>query len=430
MKRWSTWMFQPPTGRRRGLGVLRFLLLFHISIFSEDLLSQNWIQQQSGTTANLRGLWFVDSLSGWVCGDSGIILQTSNGGAEWVRQNSGVTLMLEDIFFWDSLSGWVAGDSGVILHTTNGGTTWGRQITNVSSKLTHIRFHTVGRGWATGTRATELRTTNWGDTWEGVAGDSSAPDMDSEYWIDDDSGARSLRGYVQYTTTRGPWCIGLSTDNRYYDIVGQQIEGVLSYWIVGKSAGFENEVLKMTVLSCPGGAAFQFSPTGDTLTLYDIYLTESPLTLYAVGEKGKATMSSDSGKTWYHFESPSTTDLYSISVRENYLYVAGDSGSIFRMQVITSVDVINTVLFGGPLIISSPYPNPTNASVTINYRTGRISVDVIDLLGRQVMKILDDTKQSGSYSINLDLGSLSSGVYFLKFKVKSTTRYVKIIQTK
>lgn len=55
---------------------LSLLLVVHTRSQSQCIL------QQSGTSASLRGVWFVDSLKGWVCGDSGIILHTSNGGQQ------------------------------------------------------------------------------------------------------------------------------------------------------------------------------------------------------------------------------------------------------------------------------------------------------------------------------------------------------------
>ena len=42
----------------------------------------------------------------------------------WQPQVSGIALNLAEIFFIDSQTGWAVGDTGTILNTTDGGTTW------------------------------------------------------------------------------------------------------------------------------------------------------------------------------------------------------------------------------------------------------------------------------------------------------------------
>ncbi|MFI5263711.1 MAG: YCF48-related protein [Candidatus Kapaibacterium sp.] len=71
--------------------------------------------------------YFVNPKLGYVVGDPGKIVFTSDSGKTWSYQNSTVTTELNDVFFIDSLTGWVCGDQGVILRTTNGGFNWVRQ---------------------------------------------------------------------------------------------------------------------------------------------------------------------------------------------------------------------------------------------------------------------------------------------------------------
>lgn len=47
--------------------------------------------------------------------------------SQWEVKKSGVTTALYDITFVDSLYGWAVGDSGTIIQTTDGGTTWSKQ---------------------------------------------------------------------------------------------------------------------------------------------------------------------------------------------------------------------------------------------------------------------------------------------------------------
>jgi photosystem II stability/assembly factor-like uncharacterized protein len=81
----------------------------------------SWQTQLTLPGKMLNDVSFVDTLHGWVVGDSGNILSTLNGGKTWTVQSSGTTDTLRGVFFVDSLTGWVVGDKGTILKTTNGG---------------------------------------------------------------------------------------------------------------------------------------------------------------------------------------------------------------------------------------------------------------------------------------------------------------------
>ena len=54
-------------------------------------------------------------------GANGTILKTTDSGSSWGQQESGTTADLRSVFFYlNELSGWAAGDGGIILHTRDG----------------------------------------------------------------------------------------------------------------------------------------------------------------------------------------------------------------------------------------------------------------------------------------------------------------------
>ena len=69
-------------------------------------------------------------LNGWIIGDSGVILHTSNGGVNWIIQNQNVNHYLVNIFFLDKSNGWITAwynnfnNGSIIYKTTNGGHNW------------------------------------------------------------------------------------------------------------------------------------------------------------------------------------------------------------------------------------------------------------------------------------------------------------------
>ena len=63
-------------------------------------------------------------MNGWIVGDSGIILNTDDGGVTWTDQNSGTANRLTDVCFVDPEKGWIVGSNGTLLRTLNSGDTW------------------------------------------------------------------------------------------------------------------------------------------------------------------------------------------------------------------------------------------------------------------------------------------------------------------
>lgn len=75
------------------------LALIFYFLVTGNLLAQNyWLPLATPVARDLRDLYFLDSLRGWVSGDAGTILRTTNGGINWTNLNSGVTTDIYEIF--------------------------------------------------------------------------------------------------------------------------------------------------------------------------------------------------------------------------------------------------------------------------------------------------------------------------------------------
>ena len=99
---------------------------------------QRW---QEVTTSAPNALWDVDFVNnniGWVVGDVGTILYTSNGGASWTAQISRTTQDLIGIHFFTESNGIAVGPSGTVLETTDGGVTWAKQSFPTTGYLSEI----------------------------------------------------------------------------------------------------------------------------------------------------------------------------------------------------------------------------------------------------------------------------------------------------
>lgn len=101
----------------------RILLIF-LACFSILSLYSQWTWQNPYPQSNhLYGLCFTDTLSGWASGINGSLITTFDGGETWAKQD--VPVMNDSyrsIYFIPGTdTGFVAGDSGVVLKTTDGG---------------------------------------------------------------------------------------------------------------------------------------------------------------------------------------------------------------------------------------------------------------------------------------------------------------------
>jgi photosystem II stability/assembly factor-like uncharacterized protein len=128
---------------------------------------QTWARQTSGTTVELKSVFFTDINTGWAVGggtNNAIILKTTDGGESWQRQAVPADVQLRDVWFADAQTGWAVGAGGVILGTTNGGESWRLQQSGTRANLNGVAFANKARGWVVGDSGVVLRTLNAGYT--------------------------------------------------------------------------------------------------------------------------------------------------------------------------------------------------------------------------------------------------------------------------
>jgi photosystem II stability/assembly factor-like uncharacterized protein len=99
-------------------------LAFFLVFFSSLSVFGQWFPVNSGTTNNLNGAYLLDSGPGFVVGDAGTILKTTDAGATWAPLTSGTTTALHDVYLFNPNEGVAVGDGGLILRTTDGGAGW------------------------------------------------------------------------------------------------------------------------------------------------------------------------------------------------------------------------------------------------------------------------------------------------------------------
>ena len=91
--------------------------------------------------------------------------------------------------------------------------------------------------------------------------------------------------------------------------------------------------------------------------------------------------------------------------------------------------------------LSQNYPNPFNPTTTIKYSIAppnlpkgealqHISLNVYDMLGREIATLVSEEKQPGNYEVKFDGSNFSSGIYFYRIQVGSFKQTKKLILLK
>ncbi|MBK7500085.1 MAG: T9SS type A sorting domain-containing protein [Ignavibacteriales bacterium] len=95
-----------------------------------------------------------------------------------------------------------------------------------------------------------------------------------------------------------------------------------------------------------------------------------------------------------------------------------------------SVEDDNTLQTPVSFNLYQNYPNPFNPNTKIIWQSSVSShqtLKVYDVLGNEVATLVDEYRNAGSYEINFNASSLSSGIYFYKFTAGSFVDSKKMI---
>ena len=83
--------------------------------------------------------------------------------------------------------------------------------------------------------------------------------------------------------------------------------------------------------------------------------------------------------------------------------------------------------------LAQNYPNPFNPSTKISFalpKAGNVELKIYDILGREVMTLVNEFRTAGSYTVDFNAANLASGVYFYRIKSGDFTNTKKMVLMK
>jgi photosystem II stability/assembly factor-like uncharacterized protein len=210
-------------------------------------------------------------------------------------------------------------------------------------------------------------------------------------------------------------------------------DGLFSWFMLEVVEGYNNDLF----CSEEGGAPFRSTDNGDSwvymnnglpgIAVLWAILPISSSRIFVAGEHIGVYTSYDSSLTWREFNSGmNTPHALSLTITKNDILFAGtfDNGVFRTKQKVTSLD---DDFNNSPsdYYLFQNYPNPFNPSTTIKYsipESGKVTITVYDLLGREITTLVNEFKSDVSYAINFDAKNLASGVYFYRITASKNGR--------
>ncbi len=121
----------------------------------------------AGVTDNFLFCTVVDAQTAWATSPFGVY-KTTNGGSTWAAVTNTVFAgNFQDIHFINTSTGFLVTGSGLVK-TTDGGITW-NTISVTSGVYNKIQFTNSTDGWVQSTASNVLRTTDGGATWTSLS---------------------------------------------------------------------------------------------------------------------------------------------------------------------------------------------------------------------------------------------------------------------
>ncbi|MBD3163476.1 MAG: hypothetical protein GF328_15340 [Candidatus Latescibacteria bacterium] len=391
-----------------------------------------WEPQESGTDEHLRCVDFVDEEHGWIAGDGGTILSTSDGGETWSPQSSGTGEDLFAVDFVDALRGWTGGREGVLRATTDGGATWTSQNPATTAQIRALAFADENVGWAVGTGGIIRKTTNGGATW--IAQNSGTSEaLMTVCFVGAEVGWASgwLDGRILKTTNGGEtWLsenLPVPSDVASLDFFDAQL---------GWASTYDNEIFHTT----DGGSTWeaQYSHPEVPYSTISGVAFPTPEIGWAVGGVetfGQSFRTTDGGDTWTEAFGGHDHYLQSLSFAdERNGWAVGHDGTILRtIQEPAGIEEDGPVA-GIRLALHAGSPNPFRDATALRYSIGRrtpVRLAVYDLLGREVRTLVDGPARPGTRTVvwngTDDAGRpLPAGIYVTVLEAEGTRRTGKV----
>ncbi len=395
--------------------------------------AQGWFAQNSGTNKPLLDVHFTDNQHGWIASITNTILRTTDGGQIWFDLEPVPSVNYYAVYFVSPQEGWAVGNFGKIRYTTDGGTTWVDQNSTVSGALWDIYFIDDDHGWIAGGRAEGfpgpdptryiLYTSNGGSTWDIQFYENDEYPLHGIHFLDSNIGyAVGEAGAIFGTTDGGGnWIQQNSGTIREFSSVSAVTPDTA--WAVGVSG--------LAVRTINGGSSWDSLYLGTTHHFSEVQFVNALTGWISGGDNTHGTVlhTTDAGSTWVMQNTGTTNYLYGIFfVDQNQGWAAGYDGTIIHTTTGgTSIEETTFDISNSPteVVLLQNNPDPFSSMTTIPFNLPNamhVRLAVYNLIGQEVVTLVDDEMEAGIHAVNFDGRNLPAGIYFYRLRAGVVTR--------
>lgn len=440
-----------------------FTLLFLLVFLGTTgfLYSQGtWTMQTVPVTTDINSISAVDNNVCWACGPAATggaatILRTTNGGANWTIARGDIpnNTNLYNLFAIDANNCWVGADDGSVYKTTNGGVNWifVSMPAPQTAFIDAIHFFTPQIGFIMGDPAggtwCYYWTTNGGVNWTfGPA--PTAPGTEAGW---NNSYCALDTGHIWWGTNNSKIYRGGFRSNFVSAATPTAYSFGVSFFNVNTGVAImvnSSAAPQPTLRSTDGGQTWtstSFTPPNVPYGLKAVAGTQyawictggtqtAPGAIYRTTNGGTSwtqqTTSLPAGKSFYC--------ISMVSVNKGWAGTGtavtnGTNGGIFVYT--DNIISVNEPKSNVPadFVLEQNYPNPFNPTTTIKFNIPKsvfVTLKIYDVLGNEVLNVVEDNLSAGEYVKTVDFSKLSSGIYYYTLNAGdfSSTRKMMFIK--
>lgn len=410
---------------------LILIIISPIISFPQGIL--NWEVIDSPTSKMLHKMSFINNKVGWIEGEGGTIINTSDGGESWNTLYTAVDTFMLDIFFLNENLGWVLfwdlipPFTSKILKTTDGGLNWVVEFCpGENTFFQSVYFLDSTTGFLAGSDI--FKTSDGGANWfeVHVSDVDTIPPNYADFPVKKIDfynnaigyacgGRLDLAGVMWWTKDGGEnWLANGLGPDPFNDI---NIFDSLN--VIGLGGDPEGFYGISQVNTYDGGINWTYKEL-EFSGVVNAVSFRTQLEGWAAKDD-KFLYSIDGGAKWIEVNTPSDVVLQDLVFTDSTTgFAVGSDGTI--LKYLSNISNVDDLIEGNTLegfSLMQNHPNPFNPVTKINYYIPEpcfVTIKVYDILSNEISTLVNEERPSGNYEIAWYPVNLPSGIYFYQMK--------------